>query len=332
VQRVIITGGSGFIGTNLVEYYRRTGWTVVNADVAPPRRREHAPYWRQLDVLDRTGFVELVRTVNPQLIFHLSARTDLAGLRPADYRINTEGVLNAIAAAHSATSLAGIVFASSMLVCTLGHRPRGDTDYCPTTAYGRSKMEGEVIVRREAGDRLPWVLVRPTSIWGPWFAAPYRDFFTAIQRGMYVHPRGVRVWRSYGFAYNLVFMLDRLARQAAGSAHGRTLYVADYEPVELRAWAEQIRSAMGAPKIRDVPVFALRAAARAGDALNATGLWQAPLNSFRLNNLLTEAVYDLAPVREMCGPLPFSTAQGVAATVDWMRTQAASNSRPEKTT
>ncbi len=80
----------------------------------------------------------------------------------------------------------------------------------------------------------PWLIVRPTSIWGPWFAEPYRDFFTAIQRGLYMHPRGVRVRRSYGFVDNSVFILDRLTQHARGAAHRRTFYVADYEPVELR--------------------------------------------------------------------------------------------------
>jgi nucleoside-diphosphate-sugar epimerase len=318
-RRVVITGGSGFIGTNLVEHYRRAGWEVVNADVAPPRNPDHASYWRKLDILDGTAFRDLVRGVHPTVFVHLAARTDLRGATAADYAANIDGVRNAIGAARASTNIEAAIFASSMLVCALGYQPRRDDDYCPTTAYGRSKVEGETIVRREAGDALPWLIVRPTSIWGPWFAEPYRDFFTAIQRGLYMHPRGVRVRRSYGFVYNSVFILDRLTQHARGAAHRRTFYVADYEPVELRRWAEWIRAALQAPRIRDVPLPLLRAGARVGDALKMAGLRNPPLSSFRLNNLLTDAVYDLEPTRELCGPLPCSTADGIAATATWMR-------------
>lgn len=287
--------------------------------MAPPRNPQHASCWTKLDILDAAAFGELVRAVDPDVFIHLAARTDLRGTTAADYAVNVDGVRNAIAAARSASALSAAVFASSMLVCALGYRPRRDDDYCPTTEYGRSKVEGEMIVRREAGDSLPWMIVRPTSIWGPWFAEPYREFFTAIQRGIYLHPRGVRVRRSYGFVYNSVFILDRLAQHARGAGHRRTFYVADYQPVELRTWAEGIRAALDAPAIRDVPLPFLRAGARVGDVLKLAGMRNPPLSSFRLNNLLTDAVYDLEPTRSLCGPLPFSTRDGVAATVAWMR-------------
>ncbi len=96
----MITGASGFIGTNLVEHYRRTGWEVVNADVAPPRNRDHASYWRKLDILDGAAFRDLVRGVNPTVFIHLAARTDLRGATAADYAANVDGVRNAIAAAR----------------------------------------------------------------------------------------------------------------------------------------------------------------------------------------------------------------------------------------
>ena len=119
-----------------------------------------------------------------------------------------------------------------------------------------------------------------------------------------------------------MFILDRLAQHARGAGHRRTFYVADYEPVELRTWADEIRAALRAPRIRDVPLAVLRAGAWMGDGLKLVGVRNPPLSSFRLKNLLTDAVYDLEPTRELCGPLPFSTADGVAATAAWMREHA----------
>jgi nucleoside-diphosphate-sugar epimerase len=318
-RRVLVTGGSGFIGTNLVQHYTSLGCEVLNIDCVPPRNPQQASVWRALDILEPEALQELTHAFQPDFIFHMAARTDLDGNGIADYRANTQGVSNMIEAARGVRSLRGIVFASSMLVCELGYRPKDELDVRPTTAYGHSKAQGESIVRSEAGDSMPWVIARPTSIWGPWFDVPYRNFFNAVAAGWYWHPRGARVRRSYGFVYNAVFILDRLARACAGGGGHRTYYVADYEPVELRRWAEAIRLALDAPRVREVPLPILGALARAGDLLKLVGYRHPPLSSFRLRNLLTEAVYDLEPTRAVCGALPYATEEAIAITADWMR-------------
>jgi nucleoside-diphosphate-sugar epimerase len=315
--RVMVIGGSGFIGTNLVERYRSQGHHVVNVDSKPPRNTAHASLWRQISVLDQKSLTDIIETVSPHLVFHMAARTDLDGRRLEDYAANVDGVRNVIAALTKLSDLRRVVFASSMLVCRLGYQPHDDNDYNPTTAYGASKVEGERLVR-SFGNRLPWVMVRPTSLWGPWFDIPYRRFFDAVRAGWYMHPKGLSVRRSYGFVLNSVAQLSCLANADSSQVCGRTFYLADYQPVELRAWAECIRRAFSAPAIKDVPIRVLRWAAKAGDVLRAVGLKNPPLTSFRLRNLTTEAVMDTAPLEAVCGETPYDTERGVALTVDWI--------------
>ena len=59
-----------------------------------------------------------------------------------------------------------IIIASSMLVCELGYSPKNFNDYKPNTLYGESKVLTEKIVKKFKNS---WTIVRPTSIWGPWF-------------------------------------------------------------------------------------------------------------------------------------------------------------------
>ncbi|MBZ5653309.1 MAG: NAD(P)-dependent oxidoreductase [Acidobacteriia bacterium] len=261
----------------------------------------------------------MIREFSPDLMLHMAARTDLDGKTVDDYRANTEGVSNIINALVGLRSLRRAIFASSMLVCRLGYRPHGDSDYNPTTAYGESKVEGERLVRGVRDGSLPWTIVRPTSLWGPWFDIPYRDFFDAVRAGWYMHPRGVSVQRSYGFVLNSVIQLERLSETSEDDVLGRTFYLADYNPIELRAWAELIRSAFGAPQIREVPLWFLGAAAKIGDILRAVGLRQVPLTTFRLRNLTTEAIMDLAPLEAACGRTPYDVEQGVKITTEWMQ-------------
>jgi nucleoside-diphosphate-sugar epimerase len=250
----------------------------------------------------------------------LAARTDLKGTQLEQYRANIDGVRNIIYAARTLKRVERIVFGSSMLVCPLGYQPHSDDDYKPSTIYGTSKAIGEQLVRTLAGITIPWVIVRPTSLWGPWFDVPYRQFFDAVMSGWYLHPKGVKVHRSYGFVLNSVHQLHALALAQEKEINFKVYYVADYVPVELRDWAQQIREVADAPRIRDVPLSVLRVLARCGDLLKRTGMRNPPITSFRLQNLLTEAIYDLEPLMKVIGgDLPYDVRQGIEITVEWIR-------------
>lgn len=318
MARIVVTGGSGFIGTNIVEYYKSCGHKVTSLDVLPPRHPEHRPLWQKVDLLERTSLFRAIREADPELVFHMAARTDLLGRSVREYRSNTEGLSHLIEGLRELSSLRLAVFASSMLVCRVGYSPRGEVDYCPNTAYGESKVLGEGLVRAEVGDRFPWVVVRPTSIWGPWFAAPYRDFFSAVARGMYVHPRGIRVQRKYGFVLNSVAQLAHLGELGGGSLLGRTVYLADYEPVELKDWADRIQRTLKVRPVRELPLWTLRGAAIAGDLLKRLGYRQPPMSSYRLNNMLTTILHDTAPLESLFPVVPYTLDEAVRLTCTWL--------------
>ena len=322
MTRVLVTGGSGFIGTNLVERFIARGDMVLNIDTAAPRCSSHAAAWRNVDILDGAALARVIKEFDPEVVLHMAARTDLDGRNVADYPANTEGVSNLITALRQLRSLRLAVFASSMLVCRIGYQPRAEDDYVPSTAYGSSKIEGELLVRREVGDAFPWVLLRPTSIWGPWFGSPYRDFFTAVERGWYVHPRGRNIRRNYGFVLNSVYQIERLVDTGGAGLLKRTIYMGDYEPIELKSWANQIQITLGVRPVREVPLFVFRAAAKFGDLLKSVGIKFFPMTSFRLNNLLTDCLLDTGPIEHAVGRLPYDMPTAVAVTCAWLKAES----------
>jgi nucleoside-diphosphate-sugar epimerase len=208
-----------------------------------------------------------------------------------------------------------------MYVCRLGYIPRHDSDYCPNTYYGESKVLGERIVRELAGNSFVWVIVRPTSIWGPWFDVPYKGFFAAVKKGLYFHPRGHQVNRSYGFVLNVVSQLAGLISQQVGGhqVHSQMFYLADYQPVDVKQWADTIADAFGKSKTHEAPLFLMRLIAAGGDLFKRLRVRNPPLTSLRLNNLLTSAVFDMNAVRSLCGESPYTLEAGVRITVEWMR-------------
>ncbi|WP_409048674.1 NAD-dependent epimerase/dehydratase family protein [Microbacterium sp. HA-8] len=319
-RRIAITGGSGFIGTNLVAVLSLDPNTeVVNLDATPPRNEGHTRFWRQVDVRDRETLTRELADFAPHYLIHLGARTDLHGLKIEDYDVNTSGVKHVVEVANQIDSIRRVIFASSRLVCEIGYQPSSDTDYCPPNLYGQSKVEGERIVRAHC--RKPWVILRPTSIWGPWFGVPYRDFFDNVLRGTYVHISKKPVEKSFGYVGNAVHQIIALLTAPLSQVEGRTFYLSDYEPIEVRAFAEMIRQKAGLAPLRAVPYPLMRAVAGAGDIAARCGVKHVPLTSFRLANLLTPMIHDSSELSEIAGDLPYSSDEGIEATLAWLRTQ-----------
>ena len=319
-MKVMITGGSGFIGTNLVERFLDKGWEVLNIDVTEPRNDQHSDHWRRGDILDRDSIIRAFSDYRPEIVLHMAARTDLDENRDIrGYAANIDGVANVIEAIRQAGSVERTIFASSRLVFEIGYVPKSETDYKPSTLYGESKVQGERLVR-QAGETIgPWVIVRPTSIWGPWFDVPYKGFFELIANNRYLHPGQHNPRKSYGYVGNAVYQIERILEAPSGEVEGKTLWLSDHPPLRLRDWANEIQRAVGANAIRTAPMPVLRFAAAVGDAATRLGWRNPPLTNFRLNNMITEMVYDTCELESIVGPLPFSTEEGVTQTVDWLQ-------------
>lgn len=306
-RRVLVTGGSGFIGTNAVRHHAGAGAEVLNLDRAEPQDPDAPGTWTEVDLLDARAVASAVADFGPTEVLHLAARTDLDGATVADYAVNVEGTANLLDALDPATCRK-VVVASSMLA----GRP-GDPDAAPTTPYGESKRDMERLVRARTGGP-PWVLARLTSVWGPWFGEPYRPFVERVLRHRYVHPGSTPVTKAYAYVGNVLHQLDALP------ADGRTLYVSDDPPYSTHDWAAAIAAAAGVPAPRSVPVGVMKVAAKAGDLLARTGIWRyPPMTSFRLANMRQPASFDTTEVRALAGPSPYDLDAAVAETVAWLR-------------
>jgi len=163
MSRVFVTGGSGFIGTNLVQSLVDGSCEVINFDHRRPLNCHHKEFHQPGELLDSTALHLAMKSFQPELVVHLAARCDLDGSSKAEYAANTIGVQNIISAMDKVGSVKRVVFTSSRYVHPTATQPQRDDDYAPFTNYGLSKVEGEKIVRA-SGLGIPWVIIRPTSI------------------------------------------------------------------------------------------------------------------------------------------------------------------------
>jgi len=320
--RVLVTGGSGFIGTNLIQALLDDGVGVLNLDVAPPLDPGHQAVFRATDLMDAADVQTAFREFRPEQVVHLAARTDLdPGTTVADYAVNTTGTDNLFDAVAATTTVQRILVTSSMLVCRLGYVPQGDDDYAPTTPYGESKVLTEQATRRRDLD-LTWALIRPLTIWGPWHVRLENEFWRVLRKGYYIHPRGRPCRRSYGFVGNSVHQIRGLLAAPSDRVHRRTFNIGD-PAIELLDFINGFSRGLRGREVRKLPYALMKSGALAGDLLTAIGFKRVPLTSYRLSNMTQDNVLDVSPTLEITGANPFTLEQGIERTVAWL------DSRPD---
>ena len=136
-SRIIITGASGFIGTNLLELFLLKKYQVTNIDIGEPRNMKHKPYWKKIDICDYNALKNVIDEVNPDYIVHLAARTNLNDNNNQDYyTANIQGVKNLIGIISDSKKIKRVIFTSSILVNKVGYNPKSLIDYNPVTNYG----------------------------------------------------------------------------------------------------------------------------------------------------------------------------------------------------
>lgn len=317
-KNLLVTGSSGFIGGWLVRKLRSEGHTVIGLDNVAPLRPAELDDFIPCDICDAAALAAAVQSVSPDAIVHLAARTDLDETKDiGGYAANIAGVQNVINAVHLTPSVRRVIYTSSQLVCRVGHVPANDSEYCPNTLYGRSKVLTENIVRERDGGGVEWCLVRPTTVWGPGMSQHYQSLLHFIRRRRYFHCGRTKLFKSYVYAPNIAHQYAQLLSADVARIHRATFYLSDYRPLSLRDYTDGLAREMGAPAIPTLPLPTARLLALAGDLLNICGWKGFPFNSFRLNNILTEYVFDLSSTESVCGPLPFTQEQGIKETAAW---------------
>lgn len=165
-MRVLVTGVSGLIGSNLAAAAAQQSWTVHGTWRRTPVRLRHGATSR-LEMADRRAWVALAERFEPDVVVHAAASVQLSRLQhePALAAGNALGAEHALLAARVVR--ARYVLVSSDWVFS-GERlpPRcwSEEDSTePANAYGRSKLASEEAVREWDGS---WLITRPANVYG----------------------------------------------------------------------------------------------------------------------------------------------------------------------
>jgi GDP-4-dehydro-6-deoxy-D-mannose reductase len=170
--RVVITGGSGFCGTHLAKYLRRTGhYEIIGASIRwSSDSRQLFDKTFDLDMRNAENVRTFVRTSNPDFIYHLAGIT--AGSSRKIYETNVLGTLYLLEAVQAFAPNAALLIVGSAAeygAIPPDDLPVSETHSCsPITAHGISKYAATMasldLARREG---LKIICVRPFNVIGP---------------------------------------------------------------------------------------------------------------------------------------------------------------------
>lgn len=318
-MKIFLTGGSGFIGTNLVEELLRRGEEVRNFDAVAPREDLQGAYWVQGDLLDEKALVSAMTGFQPDVVFHLAARADCDEATTVEegYRANTDGTAHFLSAVRATPSVRRAVIVSSQYVAGPGRLPESDTDYFPHTVYGQSKVITEQLTRA-AGLSCCWTLLRPTNVWGPWHWRYPQEFWRIAAKGLYFHPGGAPVRRCYAYVGNVVWQMLRAVDLPEETVAGQTFYVGD-EVADIYGWADGFCRALAGKPAPKIPRPILRAIALAGDVVTAIQGRPFYLTSSRYRSMTSDYPTPMEKTFAVLGKGPFTLEEGIAQTVKWLR-------------
>lgn len=325
-MRLLLTGGSGFIGTNVVDSATTNGIEVFNVDTAPPLNPDHGSVWTRCDILDEKYLIEIFRTLCPTHVVHLAARTDTTTGDPIEaYPQNTLGTRKVLDAIGLTESVERVIITSTQFVCAPGYEPARIDDYNPHTIYGETKVITEDLTRK-SGIRATWTIIRPTTVWGPW-CLRYRDgFFRALRRGLYAHPGRQPCVRSYGYVGNVVHQIFRILESPPENVSGATLYVGDI-PINLLDWVDGFSRELVGKPVRIAPRPLIRILAIFGDLISSVRRKEFAITSSRYHSMTQDYITDMDTTESLLGPSPFSMSAGIRETVRWLRKWEEQNCR-----
>lgn len=339
---ILITGASGFVGSHLVEAALAAGY-----DVWACVRKTSSRQW----LTDkRIHFIELNLNDKDELSAQLqrfqqtrsgqaqdnSMRSQIRSGRGWDYVIHAAGATKArseqdfMKANYEATrNLATALIEQKMtparfiLMSSLSALPMKDgrpVGNRAETAYGRSKMKAEACLK-ELGDRLNYVILRPTGVYGP----RERDYYlmaVSIKR---------HIDFSVGFKEQLITFiyvedLCQAALKALGNGpSGAVYFLSDGQTYRSRDFSLLLQKEMGVRHVVHItaPLWLLHVVCILSEALSKITHTMPTLNKDKYN-ILKQRDWrcDITPAREALGYAPcFMLPEGVGETVAWYKQQ-----------
>lgn len=326
VDRVLVTGGGGFLGGGIARRLVTDGVRVRSFS------RGTYPELVQRGVEAVSGDLGDARAVlaaaaGCDAVIHVAAKAGIWGSARSYHRANVLGTENVLSACHE-HGIQRLVYTSSPSVVFAGSDQEAVDETAPypqrfLTHYPRTKARAEQAVLAANGPRLATVALRPHLIWGPHDNHLVPGVVERARRGKL---RFLRPGKLVDCCYvdNAVdaHMLA-LRKLAVGSPiAGRAFFISQGEPIPIGDLVNRILAAAGMPPIRRTvsPTIAYLAGGLLEVLYRAFGIESEPrMTRFLARQMATAHWFDLTAARRDLGYEPkVSIDEGMKRLAEWL--------------
>ena len=340
MKKILVTGASGFIGSFIVEEALAKGmevWAGIRKSSSKQFLQDKRINFIELNLNSPTELRKQLSDISFDYVVHAAGVTKC--LNKADfYRVNTEGTRNLVTTLiELKMPIERFVFLSSLSIFGAirekqPYEPIQETDTPhPNTVYGKSKLEAEKAIRELAGTDFPYVILRPTGVYGP----RERDYFLMAQsiKGHSDFSVGYKR-QDITFVYvkdvvQAVFLAlkgrESRVESRESVTNGRAYFLSDGEVYQSSTFSDLIIKEMGNPWCLRIkaPIWILRIVTAGGEWLSHfTGKISA-LNNDKYHILKQRNWQcNIQPAIEELGYNPeYNLERGVKETIAWYKEQ-----------
>ena len=214
-MNILVTGGLGLIGHNVVERLQALGHAVTVIDnrttygIVPQEEIDYLMSERikklapdtcvqKIDITDRVGTKWLFETKQFGMVIHLASfpRQKVVNANPADgSKVMSEGLLNLLELSERTGVCKFVYISSSMVYGDFDNDVKEDTVCAPQGQYGIMKLAGEWLTRdytRKSKSNMSHTIIRPSAVYGPLDVEDrvVAKFLTGAMRGATLNVNG----------------------------------------------------------------------------------------------------------------------------------------------
>ena len=318
-RRICITGGSGFIGSNLIKIIKDISKdsNILNLDIRKPRIKIQQKFWQNCNLKNKKELLKYICDFKPNYVIHLAADTTMTGKNLKDYSTNIEGVDNLLYSIKNLPTNVSVIIASSQHVKKPGTFVYSDKKvYSPLGLYGKSKVITEDLVRNY-NLKQNWFIIRPSLVWGPGNIVMADAIFKYINNNIYYHPKDDNTVRSYGYVDNVCNQILELCTLDSNLIDDRVFYLADHNILQ-KEWISLAVKLMGQGELKTIPKSLLETGSYFGEYLRKI-YPKFPLYRERYLNLTTSNPIPLERTYAYLGIPQIGIYEGMVNTVKWLK-------------
>lgn len=210
IRKIAIVGGSGFIGTRLIETLLNTkNFQILNVDKQPSL--QYPEITRIANVLDKETLQSLLHGIDLVVLLAAEHRDDVTPVS-LYHDVNVKGMLNTLEAMER-NGVKRIIFTSTVAVYGLNkENPNEDTLIDPFNYYGKSKWKAEQVLQEWFKTHNNWNIniIRPSVIFGEKNRGNVYNLLNQISSGKFIMIGNGNNMKSMSYIGNIIAFIHFL--------------------------------------------------------------------------------------------------------------------------